>query len=522
MSRPSDAQEAGASVPPQNLEAEEHVIGACLLSVKAIAVCTERVRPIDFYRTSHGVIYAAILRMHADDHPVDAITLADELSRAGTLDDAGGPMRINELATIVPASANAGHYARIVADKARQRRLIAELAPLLDRARNGGLDENEALATLDRARTEITLGSVDAAEPLFVDAHAFAELQVDPPEPFWGSDDTIIIPAGGLALVTGRPGVGKTTWVLDLACHLAAGLPYPNPSDDQAPPAYPVSRPLRVALIENEGPLEMFRDKLSRKLERWPHSIQDAGGYLGIQVWRWGAFSFADPDAFAKTQRELDELAIDLVIGDPLSMLGMEGVGSPEDTRKFVQIIRRLGLGHTRAFLFLHHFRERVERNEDELARISGAWGGHLDTLITLSPMGKEDQARLAFPKLRWGRGPAPKPIILGRVYATASYETIATEGDLTLLEPLIVEYLEAERAAGNTGWVTANTIQSGINRRRVDVKSCLEGAPHLFTSRTGQAAKALGATKSNTVLWGLTAWDDAPPADPEQQQLAA
>ena len=360
------------------------------------------------------------------------------------------------------------------------------------------------------------------AGPVFLDAYEFVDLQVEPPAPLWGDRETTLIPAGGLVVVAGRPGVGKTTWVVDLACHLAAGQPYPPPGDDRAPAGWPVPRALRVALIENEGPLEMFRDKLGAKLARWPHPPAEAGGWLGIQVWRWGAFSFADRDAYERAGAELDERSIDLVIGDPLTMLGMEGVGSPAETRVFVQLLRGLGLGQQRAFLFLHHFRERVERNEDELARISGAWGGHLDTLLTLQPMGRTDELRLGFPKLRWGRGRAPEPTVLGRIYATQSYATLRKEGDLSGLEPLLVQALEERRTAGDGygpgGWGTYSQLAAvaGGGRRRNDTKRALEAAPHLFACATGSAAKALGA-KHNAILWGLCSWPEAPDAPPPE-----
>lgn len=359
-------------------------------------------------------------------------------------------------------------------------------------------------------------GAPDVA-PIFMDAYDFVDMQVEPPAPLWGNREHTIIPAGGLVVCAGRPGVGKTTWVVDLACHLAAGLPYPPTGDELAPDPWPVPRPLRIVLIENEGPIEMFRDKLGNKLERWPHApFADAGGYLGVQVWRWGSFSFADEDTFRRVGVEMDDLQIDLVIGDPLAMLGMEGVGSPKETRDFVQLIRGLGLGHGRAFLFLHHFRERNEDRADELARISGAWGGHLDTLLTLQPMGHEDELRMAFPKLRWGRGRQPEPVVLGRIYNTQSYASLRREGDLAALEPLLVTCLADGREAGEgydaKGWRTYTQLAAIVagGRRKHDTKKALEGAPHLFARVTGTAAKVLGA-KHNAILWGLREWPEAP-----------
>ncbi len=366
-----------------------------------------------------------------------------------------------------------------------------------------------------------TAAEEPATQPVFLDAYEFIAQQTETPAPLWGTPECAIIAAGGLTVLAGRPGSGKTTWILDLACHLAAGLSYP-PSEDERAHSWAVPRPLRIALIENEGPQEMFRAKLEDKLGRFPHDLRETDGSLIVQTWRWGSFSFADKDANAKTRAELDAYNIDLVIGDPLASLGPAGVGSPADTRDFVACLRPLGLGTTRSFMFLHHFRERAERTEDELARISGAWGGHLDTLLTLSSTRADDQARLAYPKLRWARVKAPNPLILGRIWKTASFVGIAEEGDVTILEPMVYELLAKARAQKKgrkgEGWMTSTEIAKDLERRRVDVKKAVEGAQHMFVCATGEEAKALGA-KSNAQLWGLLEWtmtDTEPPDNPD------
>ena len=103
-----------ALVPPQNLEAEESVLGAMLLSETAIGAVTEIIDASDFYRGSHGTIYRAMLALWAKGEPVDAITLANELEERGELEQVGGNSRVAELAALVPAAANADHYAKIV------------------------------------------------------------------------------------------------------------------------------------------------------------------------------------------------------------------------------------------------------------------------------------------------------------------------------------------------------------------------------------------------------------------------
>src|SRR6266487_4114616 len=113
-----------APVPPQNLDAEESVLGAMMLSPGAIGAVSEVLDASDFYRESHAKIYRAALSLYAKGEPVDAITLVDALEERGDLEDVGGRVRVHELAALVPASANAGHYARIVREMATLRGLI--------------------------------------------------------------------------------------------------------------------------------------------------------------------------------------------------------------------------------------------------------------------------------------------------------------------------------------------------------------------------------------------------------------
>jgi replicative DNA helicase len=120
------AQVEAARVPPQDLDAEESVLGAMMLSPGAIAAVSEILSSDgrEFYRESHAKIYRAALGLYVKGEPVDAITLVDELDERGDLDAAGGKVRIHELAALVPASANAGHYAQIVREIAMLRGLI--------------------------------------------------------------------------------------------------------------------------------------------------------------------------------------------------------------------------------------------------------------------------------------------------------------------------------------------------------------------------------------------------------------
>src|ERR671924_189193 len=115
---------ATAPVPPQNLDAEESVLGAMMLAPGAVGAVSEILDAGDFYRESHAKIFRASLALYAKGEPVDAITVVDELDERGELEATGGRARIHELAALVPATANAAHYARIVRETATLRGLI--------------------------------------------------------------------------------------------------------------------------------------------------------------------------------------------------------------------------------------------------------------------------------------------------------------------------------------------------------------------------------------------------------------
>lgn len=134
------------NAPPQNVEAEETVLGAMIIAEKAIDACAPILAPGDFYRRANGLIYQAILELRHDHEPVDAITLVQRLDTTARLQDAGGQVRVHELAALVPATANAAHWARIVRDAALKRHALGALADATQTLHNGAL----AADALDR------------------------------------------------------------------------------------------------------------------------------------------------------------------------------------------------------------------------------------------------------------------------------------------------------------------------------------------------------------------------------------
>ena len=111
-------------LPPQDVHAEQSVLGSMLLSKDAIADAVEVLRGVDFYRPAHESIFEAILDLYGRGEPADAVTVADELTKRGQLARVGGGAFLHQLISSVPTAANAGYYAHIVAERAVLRRLV--------------------------------------------------------------------------------------------------------------------------------------------------------------------------------------------------------------------------------------------------------------------------------------------------------------------------------------------------------------------------------------------------------------
>jgi replicative DNA helicase len=222
-----------APIPPQNLEAEESVLGAMLLSPGAIGAVSEVLDAGDFYRESHARVYRAALALYAKGEPVDAITLVDELEERGELDEVGGRSRIHELAALVPAASNAAHYARIVREMATLRGLIrvggeiqrlgfdrpGETALLVDRAEQAVFDLSQSRVTQEFSHIEELLK--DSFERITALFEAGADV-TGVPSGFRDLDRlTSGFQAGNLVIIAARPSMGKSALGLCMAVNLA-------------------------------------------------------------------------------------------------------------------------------------------------------------------------------------------------------------------------------------------------------------------------------------------------------------
>ena len=145
--------------PPQDLAAEQSVLGGMLMSKDAIADVIEALRSGDFYKPAHTLVFDAVLNLYSRGEPADTITVAAELDKAGSLSRIGGAVYLHTLMATVPTAANAGYYAQIVAEKAILRRLVeagTRIVQLGYGGSEGDVGGGEVDEIVDRAQAEIT------------------------------------------------------------------------------------------------------------------------------------------------------------------------------------------------------------------------------------------------------------------------------------------------------------------------------------------------------------------------------
>jgi replicative DNA helicase len=221
-------------VPPHDLQAEESLLGAMMLDQEAIANAAGVIRADDFYKPAHSHVFDAIHALYAGGQPVDPVTVADELRRAGMLDMVGGHGALVQIMSSTPATTNAAGYARIIEEHALLRRLIGaagEIADIgysmpddvtkaLDRAETLVYDINQRKVTNTTAKIEELLGlNLDRLEQLYGKGDAITGT----PTGYADLDDLLSgLQPSTLVIVGARPSMGKAL-ALDTAIPTPGG-----------------------------------------------------------------------------------------------------------------------------------------------------------------------------------------------------------------------------------------------------------------------------------------------------------
>ena len=221
------------NLPPQNIEAEQAVLGAIFLNTDALADAMEYVEADDFYRRAHQILFQAMVNLNNDGEAIDVLTVQNYLTTNNQLDDVGGVAYIAELATSVPTAANAGYYAKIVEGKSMLRRLISTATNIITQANNGDDDVPSLLDSAERQIMDVSERRnrsgfreiKDVLNETLSDIYRLSQQSEDITGLPTGYREFDKMTAGlqpdNLIILAARPAVGKTAFALNIAQNVA-------------------------------------------------------------------------------------------------------------------------------------------------------------------------------------------------------------------------------------------------------------------------------------------------------------
>jgi replicative DNA helicase len=278
----------GLKVPPHSIEAEQSVLGALLLDNNSLDMVAALLREVDFYRSEHAIIFQAISKLVNDNKPADVLTVHEELKTYGIAENFGITY-LNQLASNTPSSANIRGYAQIISDRSILRRLIQTA----DSIANAAFSPEKGVRTiLDEAEARILAINQEGGRQN--DYHEIEKLMTETVQRIQelyargGSNEitgvatgfidldrmTSGLQKGDLVIVAGRPSMGKTSFAMNIAEHVAIkeGLPVLIFSMEMS------ASQLAARMLGSVGKVNQGRLRTGRlNDEEWPRVTQSIG-----------------------------------------------------------------------------------------------------------------------------------------------------------------------------------------------------------------------------------------------------
>ncbi|MFA5871953.1 MAG: replicative DNA helicase [Parcubacteria group bacterium] len=220
-------------MPPQNIEAEMSVLGSLMLDKNAIIKVADLVRPEDFYKDAHRLVYETMIDLYEDREPIDVLSLSNKLEEKKKLEGIGGSSYLTELVNTVPTASNVIHYAKVVQKKSLLRKLIEAASDILEL---GYKESEDVEKVLDEAEQKLFKVSQKYVKADFIPIKTYLESafnRID--ELHKGDRDIRGVPTGfhdldnilaglqksDLVILAARPSIGKTALALDIARSVA-------------------------------------------------------------------------------------------------------------------------------------------------------------------------------------------------------------------------------------------------------------------------------------------------------------
>jgi replicative DNA helicase len=327
-------------VPPQNIEAEQSVLGGILLEERAISEVMDILTPQDYYRESHRKIYSAMTALFDKNEPVDLITLTDAMKKAGTLEGCGGAAYISSLVDNVPTAANIAYYARIVKEKAILRSLISISGEIIADSYE---DQRNVDELLDLAESRIFQISEEKIKPAFISMKEIVKNTFEIIEALYEKQERITgvstgykdlddITAGfqqsDLIIIAGRPAMGKTALALNIARNAAVNKEIPvavfslEMSKEQ----------LAMRLLSTESRIDFNRIRNGHiRKDEWDSLIHAAGVLSEAPMLIDDTASLNPLEMRAKARRMKMDYDIGMVVVDYLQLMTSKGRAERRD-----------------------------------------------------------------------------------------------------------------------------------------------------------------------------------------------
>lgn len=317
-------------IPPQNIEAEQSVLGAMLLSREAIDKAGEILSEGDFYRPDNRIIFSAIMDLHSRNEAVDLVTVTEELRRMGKLDAIGGTTAITALSNAVPTAANVVYHAKIVEEKALRRQLINAATEV---AASGYEEEADIAQTIDQAEQKILAvanrkhaGGVVKIKDIVKSAMARIEELYDSKDAYTGLPTgftdfdkmTSGLQPSDLIIVAARPSMGKSSLVLNIAEHVAL-----KGGKSVAFFSLEMSKEQLVQrLLCSEAGIDASRLRIGQLQEsEWPNLVSAADKLSSAKIMMDDTPGMTALEMRSKARRWKNENGLDLIIVDYLQLM---------------------------------------------------------------------------------------------------------------------------------------------------------------------------------------------------------
>ncbi|MDY6294910.1 replicative DNA helicase [Schwartzia succinivorans] len=337
-------------IPPQNIEAEQAVLGAMLIKKEAVIEAMEILRPEDFYRDAHRVVFEAIMAVFQNDSAVDMITVTEQLKKSDLLDKAGGVAGVTALANAVPTAANVVYHAKIVREKAELRELINAGSEITGWAFEDSDDVDAVMDKAEKRILEVTAreNSADFTSMKDIVISVFKQIEERSTNKGGltgvasGFTDLDRLTSGfqpsDLILVAARPSMGKTAFTLNIASYVAVHLDKPvaffslEMSKEQ----------LAQRMLCSEGGIDSQRLRNGdMKDEDWEHVIAAADRLTYAPVFIDDTPGITVMELRSKARRIKAEHGLSMVIIDYLQLMSGKGSKNGDNRQQEISEISR-------------------------------------------------------------------------------------------------------------------------------------------------------------------------------------